>query len=109
MTCYSIQADIDVATKEQIMQFEMRGTSLLRRILRRSDYPTQYSVEIAGVTGLVGRLVDLAATLTQLGFEVSASDQQRFGNLASALAGLRKELVNRVIPGPLHFDTDGDP
>lgn len=109
MSCYSVKADIDVATKEQIMQFEMRGTSLIRRILRRSDYPTQYSVEMAGVTALVGRLVDLAATLTQLGFEVSASDQQRFGNLASALEGLRKELVNRVIPRPLPFNTDGEP
>jgi len=109
MTRYAQGPYIDAATKEQIMQFAMRGTSLLRRILRRSDYPIQYSVEMGGVTALVGRLVDLAATLTQLGFEASASDQKRFRNLASALASIRNELLNRRIPAPLQFNTDEEP
>src|SRR6266851_1505609 len=100
---------IDAATKEQIMQFAMRGTSLLRRILRRSDYPIQYSVEMGGVTALVGRLVDLAATLTQLQFEASASDQKRLRDLASALANIRNELLSRRIPDPLQFNPDEEP
>ena len=109
MTRYAEGSYIDAATKEQIMQFAMRGTSLLRRILRRSDYPIKYSVEMGGVTALVGRLVDLAATLTQLGFEASASDQKRLRNLASALANIRNELLNRRIPGPLQFNQAEDP
>ncbi len=109
MIRYAEGAYIDAAIKEQIMQFAMRGTSLLRRILRRSDYPIQYSVEMGGVTALVGRLVDLAATLTQLRFEASASDQERLRNLASALANIRNELLNRRIPGPLQFNTDEEP
>jgi multidrug resistance protein MdtO len=109
MIRYAEGAYIDAATKEQIMQFAMRGTSLLRRILRRSDYPIQYSVEMGGVTALVSRLVDLAATLTQFGFEASASDQKRFRNLASALASIRNELLNRRIPVPLQFNTDEEP
>jgi multidrug resistance protein MdtO len=109
MNRYAEGADVDAATKEQIMQFAMRGTSLLRRILRRSDYPIQYSVEMGGVTALVGRLVDLAATLTQLQFEASASDQQRLRDLASALANIRNELLNGRIPGPLQFNTDEEP
>jgi multidrug resistance protein MdtO len=106
MTRYAEGSYIDAATKEQIVQFAMRGTSLLRRILRRSDYSIQYSVEMGGVTALVGRLVDLAATLTHLGFEASASDQKRLRNLASALADIRNELLNRRIPGPLQFNAD---
>jgi multidrug resistance protein MdtO len=106
---YAEGSYIDVATREQIMQFAMRGTSLLRRILRRSDYPIQYSVEMGGVTALVGRLVDLAATLTQLGVEASASDKKRLRNLASALASIRNELLNRRIPAPLQFNTDEEP
>ena len=106
MIRYAEGAHIDATTKEQIMQFAMRGTSLLRRILRRSDYPIQYSVEMGGVTALVGRLVDLAATLTQLEFEASASDQNRLRNLASALANIRKELLNRRVPPPLQLNTD---
>jgi len=106
ITRYAEGAYIEAATKEQIMQFAMRGTSLLRRILRRSDSPIQYSVEMGGVIALVGRLVDLAAALTQLGFEGSASDQKRLRALASALASIRNDLVNRRIPGPLQFNTD---
>ena len=109
MIRYAEGADVDAATKEQIVQFALRGTSLLRRILRRSDYPIQYSVEMGGVTALVGRLVDLAATLTQLRFEASASDQTRLRNLASALTNIRNELLNRRIPGSLQFNTDEEP
>jgi multidrug resistance protein MdtO len=109
MTRYAEGSYIDAETKEQIMQFAMRGTSLLRRILRRSDYPMQYSVAMGGATALVGRLVDLAATLTQLGFEASASDQKRLRDLASALANIRNGLLNRRIPGPLQFNTDDEP
>ena len=109
MIRYAEGANIDVSTKERTMQFAMRGTSLLRRILRRSDYPIQYSVEMGGVTALVGRLVDLAATLTQLGFEASTGDQKRLRNLASALASIRNELLNRRIPGPLQLNTDQEP
>src|SRR3984957_5333730 len=106
MIRYAEGAHVDATTKEQIMQCAMRGTSLLRRILRRSDYPIQYSVEMGGVTALVGRLVDLAATLTQLEFEASATDQKRLWNLASALANIRNELLNRRVPPPLQFNTD---
>jgi len=106
MTRYADRSDVDAATKEQIMQLAMRGTSLLRRVLRRSDYPIQYSFEMGGVTALVGRLVDLAATLTHLRFEASANDQKRLRDLASALANIRNELLNQRIPGPLQFNTD---
>ena len=106
---YADGPHVDAANKEQIIQFAMRGTSLLRRILRRSDFPLQYSIELGGVTALVGRLVDLAASLTELRFEPSAGDQERFRNLASALASIRNELMNRRIPGPLHFDTGEEP
>jgi multidrug resistance protein MdtO len=109
MSRYAERAYLDAATKEPVIQFAMRGTSLLRRILRRSDSPIQYSVEMGGVIALVGRLVDLAAALTQLGFEASASDQKRLRNLASALASIRNELLNRRIPSPLQFNTGEEP
>jgi len=102
---YAEGSSIDAATKEQLIEFAMRGASLLRRTLRRSDYPTQYSVEMGGVSDLVGRLVDLATALMQLDFEPSASDQKRLRNLASALASIRNDLLNRRIPHPLQFNS----
>jgi multidrug resistance protein MdtO len=109
LTCYAEGRAVDAATQKQILRLETLGTSLLRRSLRRSNHSSEYSVEMGGVTALVGRLVDLAAALTHLGFEASASDQKRLRNLASALASIRNELLNRSIPGPLQFNTDQEP
>jgi len=108
LTCYAEGRAVDPATQKQILRLETLGTSLLRRSLRRSNHSSEYSVEMGGVTALVGRLVDLAATLTHLGFEASASDQKRLQNLASALTSIRDDLVNRRIPGPLQFNTDAE-
>jgi multidrug resistance protein MdtO len=106
LICYAEGRAVDPATQKQILRLETLGTSLLRRSLRRSNNSSEYSVELGGVTALVGRLVDLAATVTHLRFEASASDQERLRNLASALASIRDDLVNRRIPGPLQFNTD---
>ena len=56
---------------------------------------------MAGVTVLVGRLVDLAAALTQIRFEPSDMDRKRFRNLASAIAMASDDLEHRRIPGPV--------
>jgi multidrug resistance protein MdtO len=109
LTCYAEGRAVNPATQKQILRLETLGTSLLRRSLRRSNYSSEYSIEMGGVTALVGRLVDLATTLTQLEFEASASDQKRLRNLASALASIRDDLVNRRTPGPLQFNTDEEP
>ncbi|HTF66776.1 MAG TPA: FUSC family protein [Edaphobacter sp.] len=106
LTCYAESRPVDPAIEREIIRLDMQGTSLLRLALRRSDYSHQYSVEIGGVVALVGRLVDLAATLTQLSFEQSANDQRRFQNLASTIATIRGEWVNRRALALVHFDED---
>ena len=109
LTCYAEGRAIDTATQKQIIQLQTRGTSLLRRTLQRSDYSAQYSVRIGGVVVLVGRLVDLAATLTQLHFELAVSDQSRFRNLASTVAIIRDDLLNRRIPRHVELNVEGQP
>ena len=66
LTCYADGRSADPRTEKQLVRLGTLGTSLLRRTLRRAEYSAQYSVEIGGVAVLVGRLVDLAVTLTQL-------------------------------------------
>src|ERR1700746_3931054 len=100
LTCYAEGRDVDPATQKHILRLETLGTSLLRRSLRRSNHSSEYSVEMGGVTALVGRLVDLAATLTHFKFKASASDQKRLRNLASSLVSIRSELLKRRIPSP---------
>ncbi|HME35688.1 MAG TPA: FUSC family protein [Candidatus Sulfotelmatobacter sp.] len=109
LTCYADGRAVDAATEKQILRLGTLGTSLLRRTLRRSDYSAQYSVEMGGVAALVGRLIDLAATLMQLSFKPSVSDQTRFRNLASTVAMIRNDLMNRRIPVPIKFNNDGQP
>ena len=98
----------DPAAAQKLVRFAMLGTSTMRRILARSDVPPEYAAVAGGVVVLIGRLVDLAATLTPLSFEFSAMSRQRFGNLASALAGVRHALRNREIPAAIHFPTEGE-
>jgi multidrug resistance protein MdtO len=109
LTSYAKGRAIDPATQKQIIQMQTRGTSLLRRTLQRSDYSAQYSVRIGSVVVLVGRLVDLAATLTQLQFELSLSDQSRFRKLASSVAIIRDDLLARRIPRPVELHVEGQP
>jgi multidrug resistance protein MdtO len=106
MICFADGLAVDAATEQNVMRLEMLGTSLLRRILHRSDYSRQYRVNMSGVAVLAGRLVDLAATLIQLRFEVSSTDRMRFRKAASALASIRSDLMNRAIPAPIQADTD---
>ena len=99
----------DPAIEQKLIRLQMLGTSLLRRTLRRSDYSTQYSIEMGGVAALVGRLVDLSAALIQLRSDASTSDHRRFRNLAVAIGGIRNDLINRRIPGSLQLNNDGQP
>ena len=109
LTCYADESTIDPSIEQKVIRLEMVGTSTLRRILRRSQYSSQYSIQMGGIAVLVGRLVDLAASLTQLRFELSVRDQRRFRNLASTLATIRDDLLNRRIPGPIQFNNDAQP
>ncbi len=63
------EARANFVTEKQIMRPATHGTSLLRLSLHRSDYSPQNSAELAGAVVLLGRLVELEASLTQLSFE----------------------------------------
>jgi multidrug resistance protein MdtO len=106
LNCFSEGRAVDSATAQRISRLATLGTSLLRRILRRSDDSLQYRTHMAGVAALVGRLIDLAATMIQLRFEPSAADRARFRSLASALASIRNDLLNHTVPDPARFYTE---
>ncbi len=106
LTRYAQGGAADPATEQKIIQLEMLGTSLLRRTLRRSAYSRPYSTDMAAVAALVGRLVDLAATLTQLGVLPAASNQSRFRLLASAVASISNSLTRREVPSAVQFNAD---
>jgi multidrug resistance protein MdtO len=106
LACYATGQAVEPAVQHRIVRLEMLGTSMLRRIVRRSRQSTMHSATITGLAVLVGRLVDLAASLSSLRFEHSANHQSRFRNLAAAVAKIRTDLINGQVPGPIHFDED---
>ena len=106
LSCYAEGRTVDPAVEQQVTRLEVLGTSMLRRILRRSHHSNQYCARMGAVAVLVSRLIDLAAALTQLSFKPSASDQVRFRNLASSIASIRNDLISRRIPAPVQFNRD---
>ncbi len=108
LTRYAQAEPVDPSTEQKIIQLEMLGTSLLRRTLRRSVYSPRYSTDMAAVAALTGRLVDLAATLTQFGVLPSASNQNRFRRLASAVASISNSLTRREAPSAVQFNADNE-
>jgi multidrug resistance protein MdtO len=106
LSCYAAGRAPDPAIEKKLLRLAMVGTSMFRRRLKRSNLPPQYSEAAAGVGVLIGRLVDLAATSTPLGFEFSDDNRRRFRTLASTITSIRNALTNRTIPVPAQFNTE---
>ncbi len=106
---YAEGGPVDHATEKKVIRLGMLGTSMLRRVLRRSDYSPHYRSQMSGVVALVGGLVDVAATLTQFRFEPSSTDQKQLRNLAATIASIRTDLMNRRIPVSIQFNPNDRP
>jgi len=83
-----------------ISLYSSLGASRLRRQLVRSGYAPQFTAEMNTAVSLLGRLVDLAASLEILGGarlgSLSDSDRQRCRTLADQISALQKDLqLNR--------------
>jgi multidrug resistance protein MdtO len=105
LACYAKGCPPDDATKKTIVRFAMLGTSTLRRSLSRSNDSEQYRVQMSGVVALVGRLVDITATLIGISFEpTDDNDEKQLRTLRAAIAIIRTDLLNRRIPSSIHFD-----
>jgi multidrug resistance protein MdtO len=105
LLCYAEGRSLDETIEKTVIRFGTLGTSRLRPLLRRSEYSPQYRTRMGGVVVQVGRLVDIAATMTELSFGTSGADQTRLRILAAAVQSIRADLVNQRIPDPIQFDT----
>jgi multidrug resistance protein MdtO len=103
LLCYAEGRPVDRAAEKTIARLGILGTSLLRRTLRRSDYPRHYRAAMGAVAAAVGRLVDVSAALTQLDFEPSSTERPPLRNVAEAVGRVRDDLWNRRIPAAVEF------
>ncbi len=109
LACYSVDRSVDDKTEKRITQLAMLGTSRLRRTLRRSTYSEQYREQMGAVVVLAGRLVDIAANLTQLRIQVARDDRQRIRALAASIASIHADLLSGRVPGLMEFNSESEP
>jgi multidrug resistance protein MdtO len=109
LTCYSAGRPVDDKTEQRVTQLAILGTSKLRRNLRRSTYSVQYREQMGAVVVLVGRLVDIAANLTELRIQVASDDRQRIRALAASIASIHDDLLSGRVPGLIEFDSESEP
>jgi multidrug resistance protein MdtO len=108
LACYLADRPVDETTKKRVTHFAVLGASRLRRILTSSSYARQYNEQMGAVVALVGRLVDIAANLTQLSIRISDDDRQRIGVLAASIASIRTDLLSRRVPSPIDLKIDSE-
>jgi multidrug resistance protein MdtO len=108
LTCYLADRPVDPATEKKVTRFAVLGTSRLRRILRRSPWALNYSEQMGAVLALVGRLVDLAASLTQLNIRISDHDRERIRALSAGIAGIRADLLMHRVPSRIEFNSESE-
>jgi multidrug resistance protein MdtO len=108
LLAYANHRQADDATINRVIRLDVVGTSRLRRLLRRADYSPHYRAQMSSVASLVGRLVDMAAVLTELSFDLTEADQRQLRKLAAAVAGVRTALGNRQIPASLLFNSEDE-
>jgi multidrug resistance protein MdtO len=108
LNSYAANGPVDEAKARKITRLAMLGTSTLRRMLGRSGYSPQYTEQTGAVVALVGRLVDLAASLANIGIEVPEGARSRIRQLAQNISGIRIALEAGKIPRPNQAPPEGN-
>ena len=108
LSCYAAGRPVDDKAEKRVTRLAMLGTSRLRRTLRRSTYSEQYREQMGAVVVLVGRLVDIAANLTQLRIQVASDDRQRIRALAASIASIHADLLSGRVPGRIEFNSESE-
>jgi multidrug resistance protein MdtO len=101
---YADGSTAERALVNKIVRLTIRGTSDLRRALQRSGYSSRYRAQMSSVVSLVGRLVDVTATLTELPSQPTDAGRKRLRNLAAHITFIRRCFANRESPPSSDFN-----
>jgi multidrug resistance protein MdtO len=99
--------------EKEISLYTGAGMSRLRRLLNRSGFSSHFISQMNAAVSLLGRLVDLAASLHHFragqSTPLSAEDQERCQRLADEISILREDLGLRKPPRPISLPHGGQP
>jgi multidrug resistance protein MdtO len=91
----------NVPTDQQeanVARLTMVGTSMLRRVLQRSNYSPHAAERVAAVIALTGRLVDIAANIPPASFRFAEAHRLRIRRLAENIESIRSDLLAERTP-----------
>jgi multidrug resistance protein MdtO len=109
LVCYGAVGIVDPVAANKVTRLAMLGTSRLRLILRTSNYPRTQSEQMGAVVALVGRMVDIAASLMHLGIQVDSDGRQRIRSLAATIGSIRADLLNQRAPSQMQLNDRSEP
>jgi len=101
LECYSAGRTLDSKTETQITRLALAGGSALRSNLQRSGYSPHYVEQMGAVVALAVRLLDIAANLMNLSFELSDQDRARMHRAERNIAQIQTALLEDRIPSPV--------
>jgi multidrug resistance protein MdtO len=97
--------------EKDISLYTGAGLSRLRRLLVRSGYSSHFISQMNAAVALLGRLVDMAASLRLFcagqAIEISTEDRERCARLADEISVLRENLRLRKAPHPINLPRQG--
>jgi multidrug resistance protein MdtO len=97
---YAAGRPVEAKSADRVTRLSLAGTSRLRRNLRRSAHSMEYGEQLGATVTIVGRLVDLAASLTTLDLRISDDARQRIRTLIENIGNIRADLTEERIPKP---------
>jgi multidrug resistance protein MdtO len=109
LACYATDGPTDQATKKSVIRLAMLGTSRLRYTLRDSKYSREYREQMGAVVALVGRLIDIAASLIHIEIQVGVEYRERLRDLAGSISNIRADLLSGRIPRAINVDGGHEP
>lgn len=104
---------LDSEVEKRLLLYTTVGTSRLRRLILRSEFSSQFKLEMSAGIALVGRLVDIAGSfhraLAGRGTPTDTADHERCLRLADQIAGLSTALLQGKPPGKINLPSEEEP
>ncbi len=105
---YAQGDEVSAATRSRLTRLATVGTSRLRSILQRSGLAARRQQHTGALVGLVGRLVDIAANLSQFSSRVADADGERVRGDLQNIAGIRATLSGAAVLGTIKAVIEGE-
>ena len=108
LDAYANGQEVPAATSSALMRLATVGTSRLRGILQRSGGDAHRRQQMGALVALVGRLVDIAANLSEFSGRVADDDRDRARYAARNVDEIRVTLTSGAIPRVINTPVEGD-